>query len=192
MGKNITPTGRASYPKLAEVDDNGKYRIDVLLEKTDANKKFVLALNKQLGEAFREEFGDGAKMDKANFCIADGDKQDTEANPEYAGHYKLRFKTGRKPTVVDRAARVADAEIIYGGADVKVLYDWFVWSWKNKKGISLGLRGVQFVGDNDAFGSGGGGSSARADEFEALEPADFGDDGLADGVESADDDDFLN
>jgi hypothetical protein len=91
----------------------------------------------------------------------------------------------------DRSILVEEDGKPYAGCYVNIIID--AWAQDNKKGkrVNCELQGVQFAGDGERFGGGGG--SAEADDFddissEAEEADDWGDDAKA--TEAEDDDDW--
>lgn len=107
------------------------------------------------------------------FCIQDGDTTEYDG---FAGHIAVRAKSKPRPTVIDRNRnQVTEADgLIYGGCYVNAIIDFFGYD-SPTKGISAGLKGVQYNRKGDAFG---GGAPAAVDDFDDL--GDTGEDDLDD------------
>jgi len=106
------------------------------------------------------------------FCYQDGD---LKAYDGYEGMMALSAKNVVRPLVIDRdriPLTEADGKP-YAGCYVNASVEFFAYD-NSGVGVSASVAGVQFVRDGDAFG---GGSAAKADEFDDLgEGADAEDD----------------
>lgn len=111
-----------------------------------------------------------AQMRAAEKGIHDGSKEraDDEA---YAGKYYLNAKSKRKPLLLDKARREVAADKFYSGCFANVSISMYPYDKVGRKGVGVGLRGMQFVADGDPLGS-----TVSKDEFDQLESDDTADD----------------
>ena len=175
MSKSIvTPVGRASFPKLATVDQYGKYGVAILLPKSNPK---VIEFAKWLKQAVQDEalatHGQAGVAPALQIFTAfkDGDNQAafTTYRAEYAGHYVLN--TSRKadfgrPCCVNRNKQPIDPSEIYAGCDVLAYIDVYGYKFASKKGVSVGIQHIMKVGENTPFSSTG---VPVDDAFSALE-----------------------
>ena len=159
----VTPEGRASFPKLATVDQYGKYGVAILLPKSDPK---VVAFVKELKEAVTKEAtavagAAGLPAAMAEFgAFKDGD--DTTAfktyRAEYAGHWVLN--TNRKADFgkvccVNRSKQPIDPSEIYAGCNVLAYIDVYGYKFGAKKSVSVGIQHIMKTGENTPFASTG-------------------------------------
>jgi len=159
----VTPVGRASFPKLATVDQYGKYGIAILLPKSDPK---VTEFAKWLKDAVTKEAiaaageaGLAAAMREFG-AFKDGD--DVSAfktyRAEYAGHYVLnttRKADFGKPCCVNRNKQPIDPSEIYPGCNVLAYIDVFGYKFGSKKSVSIGVQHIMKTGENTPFSSTG-------------------------------------
>ena len=159
----VTPVGRASFPKLATVDQYGKYGIAILLPKTDPK---VTEFAKWLKDAVTQEAigvagQSGLAAAMAEFgAFKDGD--DVSAfktyRAEYAGHFVLnttRKADFGKPCCVNRNKQPIDPTEIYAGCNVLAYIDVFGYKFGSKKSVSIGVQHIMKTGENTPFSSTG-------------------------------------
>jgi hypothetical protein len=154
------------------------YNCTVLVPTDSPDYEKVIAAAK---EALNTKFpGKGEAMYKQIFgnsnrcCLQDGDTVEYDG---YAGHLAIRTKSYVRPLVINRdRSPVTEADgVLYSGCYVTIIFEFFGYD-KVNKGLSAGMRGVQFHHDGDSFA---GGRAANTDEFDDLgdgTDSDFGDD----------------
>ena len=159
----VTPIGRASFPKLASVDQYGKYGVAILLPKSDPA---VVEFAKWLKDAVTKEAtavagAAGLTAAMAEFgAFKDGDNVGlfkTYRN-EYAGHYILN--TSRKADFgkvccVNRNKQPIDPSEIYAGCNVLAYIDVFGYTFGSKKSVSIGIQHIMKTGENTPFSATG-------------------------------------
>ena len=165
---------RLAFPALHEAktiagSDKAKYSAAFLFEKANPSYKALTAAEAAVA---KEKWG--AKTDTVMKGIVAAGKQlvkDGDTKAEYGGYEGMFFvnsSNDARPTVIDgkRAPLTAADGKPYGGCFVNAIID--VWAQDNQYGkrINASLKGVQFVKDGDAFGSGG---VASADQFDEVE-----------------------
>lgn len=164
-----TPVFKASFPHLFEKhqfeDSKPAYMITALFDEEINMKPFKKAME----AAAIEKWGNVPKgLHYHNF--KDGDEfldDDDEPREDYEGTKVSRFQSkNKRPTVYDAERdEIDDSTEVYGGCYCVAIVNAFAWEWgKKKKGVSLGLLGVQKVKDGERFG--GKGSGASEDDFE--------------------------
>ena len=164
MSKSIvTPVGRASFPKLAKVDQYGKYGVAILLPKSDPK---VAEFAKWLKDAVTQEAiaiagQAGLTQAMADFsAFKDGDSVGSfkTYRNEYAGHWVLN--TSRKADFgkvccVNRSKQPIDPSEIYAGCNVLAYIDVFGYKFGAKKSVSIGIQHIMKVGENTPFSATG-------------------------------------
>lgn len=147
--------GIASFPKLGETDDNGRYTIGVLLDKDSAQAKKIAQTIEQLKT---ERFGDRQGL---RVPLVDGDEKLASMDPEkrgnysmYEGRYILKCATTKRFTLVGATSQPISPDEVVGGNEVKVAVRFGTYSNK-ATGVSAFLQGVQKTGVGEPFGSGG-------------------------------------
>ena len=174
-----------------------EYEVTLLLPKKphpkspgaiDELKGLKDAMNKALMDKFACKLGpDGKTLLQANGVplkydsrVRDGDtEQDsTTGAPRYEGMWFV--KATEKPSfnlcLIDGKRNPVSAASgwqsgDWGIANVQV----FAWEWQGAKGVSLGLRGIQFIYKDEPFGQGAetSASPAQFDEYDTADaPAD--------------------
>ena len=170
---------RLAFPQVfkpAKVGDEGEpaYSASLLFAPGSANDKLIRDAAEKIG---KEKWGTKWPQVKKELEAKDRwpyHDGDTKAN--YAGYegnifVSARSQQGVRPTVVDRKRnQVTEADgVIYAGCYVNANIE--LWCQDNKYGkrINAQLRGIQFLKDGDSFG---GGTAAKADDFEEIDDAD--------------------
>lgn len=168
--KVVTGKVRFSYVHLFEPwsskpEQEARYSLTILIPKKD---KATLAKIEAAQQAAAEKGAVkvfGGKVPK-NFktTLHDGDEeQDTEENPEYAGHYYMAVSSKTRPGVVDEDLNpILDSTQVYSGAYGRVSMNAFAFSNSGNKGVSFGLQHVQFLEDGESLG---GTRSKAEDDF---------------------------
>lgn len=165
-----TPLARAAFVKLARPRKNDKgqdkYEINLLwLKGTDLS-----VLESAVLTAAKEEWGDKAVemfkngLIKNPFLDGDGpqaiNKKTGERYEGFAGHRFIRCSANaeHKPKVYDRQVNLSvDPGLVYSGCYVYAVINAFTWmNEQNGKGISFGVKMVQFAKDGERLGGEGG------------------------------------
>lgn len=171
---------RLSFPNLFRAKEfkpgDGKPRYDAtfLIEPGSENDKRIRAA---IAEAGVETWGAKAEKTLRNlesqtnkYAYQDGDMKDYDG---YAGLWYLACHSKVRPLVIDRRPKLPDGSPNllteedgkpYAGCYVNATVDIYAQKGENP-GLRASFSGVQFVRDGDAFG---GGSAAKADEFDDL------------------------
>lgn len=160
-------------PEEFQGDGRPKFSATMLMEKNSEN---VEAINKAIRQAAKDKWGEKAPgilkslMAGNKTAFYDGD-----IKAEYAGFegnmaLNASAQANAAPRLLDGARNELprDTGILYAGCYANVAVE--IWAQDNQWGrrINANLRGVQFVRDGDAFGSG---APADLDEFEEIENA---------------------
>lgn len=151
-------------------------RVDPARVKTmvEAGAKFKAEIEAHCTALAQDNFEDGWKKVRWNPLI-DGDEESHKFEGN-ANFWLLRAKSKFKPEV--SKARAADGNIVEGDASDTGIYSgaWcrafitpFPYDIKGKKGVSLGLGGVQKAYNDERFG---GSKDKFADDIEELPPED--------------------
>lgn len=181
--KITTPEFRGSFVNLVKArameNDDGtegeaKFGIMIVLPKDEPETdKFLKKLRALIQAASSEKHG-GAGLPEnrlKHFPIRDGDDMEQE---NFHDHWCIRASTKFKPQAVDRKGNdLLGEDELYSGAWYRASIS--AWGWINKKGgkgVSIGLNSVLKVKDDKRFG---GGSNAKDDMAEFIDP-DAGDD----------------
>jgi hypothetical protein len=163
MLKNV----RLSYCNLFEpraIAEGGalKYSVSVLIEKT--NTAQLTEIKKIISQIVNEQKWTPAQKQAAGLPIWDGDKEkpDDEA---YQSNYYLNPKSDRKPLVVDQRRQVVnDYDTVYSGCYANVMVSFYPYDKAGKKGVGVGLLGVQKVRDGEPLGN-----TITADVFDDID-----------------------
>ena len=171
---------RLAFPTLFEaktVNGEGKpaFSASFLIDPADPQVK---AINAAIEQVAKEKWG--AKADAVLKQLRATDKValhdgDLKSNYDgFAGNLYVSARSAVRPTVIDQARNPLTEQDgkPYAGCYVNVSIDLYAQDNNYGKRINASLRGVQFVGDGDAFGGGG---SASVDEFDVVEGAEADD-----------------
>tara|TARA_R110000782_G_scaffold219539_3_gene306876 strand:- start:82 stop:639 length:558 start_codon:yes stop_codon:yes gene_type:complete len=182
MAKIILQNVRCSYvfvqyPRKKEDGSEGKYGVQILLQKDDPQVK---KLNSIVRETLISGFGEDAakKLGKFKLPLRDGD--DERDGEEYAGVYFMNANSGKKPGIVNRNNEPADVddleEYCYSGAYFHASVN--VYSFKSKDGgkpgVALGLNNLMLRKKGDRLD----GSTSATSDF-----SDFGADNAVDDLD---------
>lgn len=155
-----------------------KYSCNFIISKDDAEN--LKTLRTHLKRALIEKFGSPEKLPivlrKANldtylsaqgkdgWPMRDGDLVDRDG---YEGSVFIKATTKNPPFVLDVAGRPMVPNKIYAGCYVHACLS--AWAYdRQQQGVAIGLAGVRFAEDGEAFGAG----AAKADSFFDDLPAD--------------------
>lgn len=170
MAKNMMLNNvRLSYehiftPSAFDDSQDAKYSATLIIKKDHPD---LPALKRAFVEAGTEKFPSlfgGAAWPKGVTCaLKDGDKDTnasgevlSEKNPEYANSYVLMANSTKRPPVFGRRKEALTEQDgkIYSGCWVNVLLGIGGYEYgKVKKGVKAYLNGVQFVADDEPFGT---------------------------------------
>lgn len=172
--KNVmTPTFRASYPKLfkPELNDlNGKmeYSVVALFKKGEDLSKLKKAAEECLIEKLGADKTKWPKSLKSPFRDqSEREKEGKLPDGHVAGAIFLTLKSTYKPGVVNQNVEaIIDESEMYAGCNCRATVRPYYYDQKGNKGVAFGLQNLQKVSDGDPLG----GSKAHAsDEFAPLE-----------------------
>lgn len=170
MLKNV----RLSFPELFKPTQfqgtgDAKYRAHFIIPKNHPQMKeiqeAILAAATAEWKTKAPAIVKSLQGNDMKFCLRSGDsKPDYDG---YEGNMYVAAASKVRPTVIDRnkAPLTEEDGKPYGGCYVNVKLDVYATS-KMGNGIFMGLKGVQFCGDGDAFK--GGGSPASVDDFDDI------------------------
>lgn len=157
--KLTTPEFRGSYVNLIEPravsDDPGaekKYSMLIVLSKTDPEAKaFVKKLEAAIQTASAEKHGKPIPKERLkHYPIKDGDNDEKE---DFHGHWLISASNKFKPGAIDlNGQKLISTEDLYSGAWYRASIS--CWAWDNPKGgkgVSINLKNVLKVRDDDAF-----------------------------------------
>lgn len=141
---------RLSYPNLAKPREQKKgdprYSCDLLFAK-GANLSVLVTACDELG---------AEKFPGKKFTALIKDQGDKEGPHYVAGAKLISPWCHKKPLLVDgKKLVVDDPDKFYAGCWVVAMVQLFSYDNDGNRGIGFGLRGLQFVADDEAFGGGG-------------------------------------
>jgi hypothetical protein len=184
----ITIPARLAFPSLFKMSKVGntpgapeKYSAALLIPKDSAA---VAAIVQAMKAAAQEKWG--AKWENTynlikedgKLCLQNGDKK-ADNYDGFAGNYSINASSKNRPTVINRDKTPLNESdgVVYAGCYVNARVNF--WAQVNQYGkrINCELKGIQFVKDGDAFGSG---APASADDFDDLSVGDTAGDNNAD------------
>lgn len=162
-------------PRAAVEGAKPKYSCNLLMP-----PDFDLGPLKQIiAEAAREEWGD--KMPKKLVLpIKDAHAEKPEYDGYKPGWHFIAPNSMRRPTVVDQSRTpIDDPSALYAGCVVNAVVHAYTWTAAGRKGVSIGLSGVQFARDGERLDGGIDATSA----FDAIDigGSATGDDNGSDG-----------
>lgn len=145
----LTPVGRLLWTQLDEPDENGKYSVKLAFEDSDE----LEALRDLATKTSLEKFGSVVK----GLPFQDGNEQtndDGQPWPWTKGKTIVNFRTKIKPGLVgakggDDTVQAAD---FYNGCYVRLVSDFYGWTYKAKKGVSASIHAVQFYRHGEKIG----------------------------------------
>jgi hypothetical protein len=146
-GSMLTPEFRVSFPNMFEKSQlSGKYGCGMMFPKDSTDMKLLEA---QIETVLKEKWG--AKLPKGIARpILDGDESDRS---EREGYFYINGKAGQyKAPLVDRDKdEITDPEEFYAGCWARAVITFYTYDRKDvgKKGISVGIRSVQKLRDDE-------------------------------------------
>lgn len=179
--KNYIVTGaiRLSYahlfkPYAVNPEDEKYYSTAVLIPKSD--KATIQKIKEKIKEAIDRSTGDIWKEGEKNLHIPlrDGDEERSD-DPNYKGMYFMNMKSKNPPVIINKAREdILDSTEVYSGCWARVQMNFYGYNKKGKKGIGVGLLGVQKIKDDEALGGARGSADAFDDGFESDDDDDLG------------------
>lgn len=134
-----TPIGVARYPKISSPDTTGdyadnKYKTDVVFSDDD-----LKALKAKIVDFAKKEFGDEAK--KVDLPIKEHKDKETGEVTTF-----VRFKSKRKPVIVDAKKQPIPAGVeVGGGSKVRIGGTLNAYKKGGNKGVNIYLNAVQVI-----------------------------------------------
>lgn len=172
--KVVTGKARLSYVQVFQLNDDGKYSLAVLIPKTDTATvaKINAVIEKLKLDPKAQQTWGGKFLANYKSPLRDGDtERDTDASPEYKGHWFLNASTKSKPDVVDQNVQpILSQDELYSGCYGRVSINFYAFNQEGGKGIAAGLNNVQKMADGERLG---GRSSADEDFGPVTEEEDF-------------------
>ena len=159
-GSLLTPEFRVSFPKLFEADENGKYGLAMIFD----NDVDFSPLEKLIDKKIKEVWPKGKPKRDFLHPILDGENSDRE---EHQDKIYINAKAGKyRPGLVDAQLQpITDEAEFYPGCWARAVISIYHWVYLGKCGISVGVRNIQKVRDDEPLVGG----MRAADEFEAVE-----------------------
>ena len=151
---NRVTTGvvRMSFTKtLFNPDEKGAYGCLILIPKTDTD-----TINKIKASLERAKTDPKSVAKWGGKWLASMTERDTDAHPEYKGHYFINVNTYTKPGVVDAQLNpILDASEVYSGCYGRVSMSPAAYSQDGNRGLKFYLNNVQKVRDGEPLGGAG-------------------------------------
>ncbi len=150
--KNVRLSFENVFSKeVYEGKETENYSATLLIPKTNTEAVTTIqsAIDRAMEKAKIKKLPSTAKM-----CFKDGDETD---RPEQEGHWTLKAKTKKRPTVIHNKANgsenlVREDGVIYSGCYVNALIDDNFYCYTNYgKGVSASLLGIQYAGEGESF-----------------------------------------
>lgn len=164
--RNVIVEGRLAFPALDkprafQQGADLKYEITVLIPKdSDSARTIIPPIQEAMGLT-------QPPVDAANVCLTDGD---TKTYDGYAGCWALKAKSKKLPLIKGPQVQDVtpmDPEFPYAGCRIRAMVSIYLWDKPGTtKRVNCGLRGVQKIGDDTAFGSAG----VKEDEWSFSDP----------------------
>ncbi len=171
----VTPIGRVSFPHLSKPDEgrqysDGKFKATLLLPKkgVDLGPLKTAAL-----KVAQKSWPSKVKtLDDFVHPFRDGDLKDAEG---YKGSVFITCKSKRRPRMVGKMKEDVDGDMFYGGCKARFIVTAMTYMQAGKPGVTFLLDVVQFAGDGEKLGGGGGASVDSLDEIndEGENPGDY-------------------
>jgi hypothetical protein len=163
-GSLLTPEFRVSFPRVFEADDNGKFGVSMIF---DRDVDFS-ALEKVIAAKKKDKWPQGPKgvyMEP----ILDGDESQA-SREELVGKMYINAKAGKyRPGLVGPDnTEIRDEAEFYPGCWARATINVYPWSFKGKCGISVGVRNIQKLRDDEPLIS----RTKAADEFDVVDTND--------------------
>ena len=140
-------------PRFNEMNEKTEYSVTNLLPKSD--KVSIDKIKEALKAALVAKFK--AVPDKWDNPIRDGDKEtDNNGEAKYPGFWFFNTKSGEeyKPVTVNASKQAVGPEAGWKSGDWgNVQINCYGYEFKGKKGVGLGLLGIQFTKVDAGFGN---------------------------------------
>jgi hypothetical protein len=166
--KIITGEGRILFPAVFEPKENDRgelrYSLCFLIPKGDTATiaKINAAVDAMKVDPKNVATWGSKWLDSFKHPLRDGDNaRDTDARPEWAGHYFINAGSKMRPGVVDVSVqKIIDPEEIYSGVYGRVSITLSAYNVDGGRGINCYLNNVQKTKDGERLA---GGASAEED-----------------------------
>lgn len=187
MGKEnrlTTPRGRVSFPSLdkpraAPGSTKESFSVTLIFDQAAQKTPSFSALLTEADRVASEKFGAATvaalkKAGKWNAALHRGEEKVTSNGEPMAayepGTVYLAASTLYAPDLFDATGTKIPASTVYAGCYARARVVPFAWDNVGGKGVSFGLRGVQFLEDGEKLG-GGGMSASEFDAVPGAQPA---------------------
>jgi hypothetical protein len=166
--KVVTNKVRASYlawhtPREG-LDGKMSYSVELLIPKSDVDG--ITKIKAAMKSALEKKFGDLSKVKGLKNPLKDGDgmKQDgTPHGPEYHGHFYLRCKSTKKPSVIDiKGKEIINSLDFISGDYCRASIMASAYDSNMAKGVTFYLNNLQKVADGESLG---GTKTSAAEDF---------------------------
>lgn len=152
---------RLSFPALFTAksvgDGDPKFGANFILDRK-IHATLIAKLEKAIERTALDKFKKKVNLSPRNKCLHDGNEDSVAEKDGYGDDVMyIRASTDRRPAVVDRdLTPLAEQDSKpYAGCYVNATIRLYAWEHKTGgRGVSAGLRAVQFVKDGEAFGAG--------------------------------------
>lgn len=153
-----------------EPDEPPKFETTLLVPKVAndfcPNPEATLAKIKSLVKEAADDFFNGKPPAGAKNPIKDGDEPTANGEGKFPGYWFVKTSAQYQPLLIDGYRnKVTDKEAWVSGDWGNVKVACFGYDSRGNKGVSVGLRGIQFTRKDVPFGSGG----TSPDEFDIVE-----------------------
>lgn len=149
-GKVVTNEVLLAFENITKPDDNGKYSVKVLIDKSDTAT--VSELTQLLQNKATSEKVPFVNPFTVNDRWHDGDVYQSSTGVKivaYAGKWVINAKSGWTVGVINANGQPMDLNFekdkFYSGAGIRICVDSYKYDNSGNKGVSLGLQGVQVV-----------------------------------------------
>lgn len=163
-GSLLTPEFRVSFPRVFEADEHGRYGVAMIFDK---DVDFTV-LRKVIAAKKKEQWPQGPKGQYSE-PILDGDESQA-SREELVGKMYINAKAGKyRPGLVGPdKTEIQDEAEFYPGCWARAVINVYPWTFKGKCGISVGVRNIQKLRDDEPLVS----FAKAADEFDAVDTSD--------------------
>lgn len=159
--KIVTGLVRLSYinafaPRKDEETGRESYSVCILIPKSDTASvaKIQAAIDHVKNNPESQSTWGTKWLASYKNPLRDGDtERDTEASPEYKGHWFINCNSSQKPGVVDANVQpILDQSELYSGCYGKVSVLFYPYKQKGGIGIAAGLNNIQKIKDGERLG----------------------------------------
>lgn len=129
-------------------------------------EKTLEKMKRLVQEAYHEFFGNKTPQDPKN-PLRDGDLvTNSQGDPKFPGYYFVKTSAQFKPLLIDGFRNaVTDKDTFVSGDWGNVKVSCYGYDRAGNRGVSVGLRGIQFTRKDKPLGSGG----TTPEEFDIIE-----------------------